>query len=481
MENELLFPSLWPVTAHTNYVGKNSTFVAIQGNKEDGTSYIPLALQKGARTIIAEYTADIAPQVLQAISKVSATLEFVPNARRALALLAAQKWFYPAKKLKIIGVTGTKGKTTTAWLLHHILQTAGHKVALISTVKNKIGNYILSTDLTTPHPDYLHAFFHTCINQGIEYVVMEVAAQAITLQRIAGIEFDGIIFTNFAPAHGEFYATPQEYFAAKAQIVHHTKSNGIFLLNGDDTQVSALATSGKNAQYFTINNKIASFFHVKEYSYNFQGIRAVLQSAQHEDTVHCPALVGEYNITNVLAAMSMAHALGIDWDKNKYGIASFSGVPGRLEKHIMPNGAVAIIDYAHNPLSFQALLHLLRSMTHQLIVVTGAGGDRDQVMRPVLGQIMSEFADYIVLTSDNPRSENPQDIIAALYSGISIMKKNKTIIEIERDMAIKKAYALSSSGTIIALLGKGAEEYQLIGTSKVPFKERIILQQLSLG
>ena len=240
MNKQITLPTLWPVSCHTNTIGKNSTFVAIKGQKQDGINFIPLALQKGATTIVAEHTADIPAEILKEIELAQAHLEFVPDARRALAFRAAKAWNYPAKKLKIIAITGTKGKTTTAWLLHHILDSAGNKAALLSSVKNKIGQQEFATELTTQHPDYLHAFFHACVNADMEYVVMEVAAQALSLHRTAGLEFDGIIFTNFAQAHGEFYNSVEEYYAAKVAIFKQVKAGVPMVINADDAKGAEL-------------------------------------------------------------------------------------------------------------------------------------------------------------------------------------------------------------------------------------------------
>ena len=470
-------PLLWPVTCHTNYVGKNSTFVAVKGHKEDGIKYIPLALQKGARKIVAEYTADIPADIIQAIQNADAWLEFVPSARRALAYLSADAWEHPVSKLKIIGITGTKGKTTTAWLLHHLLHAAGKKAALLSTVQNKIDLEEFDTELTTQHPDYLHAFFHTCVNAGMEYVVMEVAAQAASLHRVAGIEFDGLIFTNFSATHGEFYTTTHDYYQAKRTLFDYCKKDAHLVINADDQKGQELLQEFKTAYSFGVSDTKSYVTFDNDHS-SIHGIAGNCHNQDQSYALSCPTLIGSFNAYNILAASTMAFRLGISWDTIAHGLTTFCKIPGRLEKYIVSNGAICFIDYAHNPLSFQAVLSLLRSLTDHLIVVAGAGGNRDTTMRPVLGKLMSEYADYAIFTTDNPRLENPADIIAALYAGVAPDKKNKVIGELDRQKAIEKAYLLSNSGSIIALLGKGPEQYQIIGTAKIPFSERTIVQQL---
>ena len=473
MSSQITLPKMWPVSCHTDYIGKNSTFVAIQGQKQNGIDYVPLALQKGARTIVAEYTADISPEIIEAIKAADAQLMFVPNARRSLALLSANAWGNPAGKLKIIAITGTKGKTTTSWLLHHILESSGHKTALLSTVKNKIGQQEFATELTTQHPDYLHAFFFTCINAGVKYVIMEVAAQAVSLHRTAGLAFDGIIFTNFAQAHGEFYSSEQEYYDAKKAIFLQAKPGIPLLINADDQKISALV-SELNAIGFGMEAHVGA----RNVQSTVNGVHATIEYDQQSFTAQCPSLIGSFNVYNMLAASGMALKLDISVEAITHALSTFKGVPGRLERYDLPNGAVCFIDHAHNPLSFNAVLPLLRSLTDHLIVVAGAGGDRDNDMRSVLGQLMSEYAHVSILTTDNPRSENPADIIAAMYAGVSADKKNNVICELDREVAIRKAVALSKQNSIIALLGKGPEQYQIFGTQKIPFSEKNIILNL---
>jgi UDP-N-acetylmuramoyl-L-alanyl-D-glutamate--2,6-diaminopimelate ligase len=473
MTKQINLPSIWPVSCHTDYIGKNSTFVAIKGQKYDGITFVPLALQKGARTIVAEHTADIAPEIIQAIKAADAQLMFVANARRSLALLCSNAWGNPSDKLKIIAITGTKGKTTTAWLLHHLLLQAGHQVALLSSVKNKINDQEFDTELTTQHPDYLHAFFYACVNAGIKYVIMEVAAQALSLHRAAGLEFDGIIFTNFAQAHGEFYTSEQEYYAAKTAIFNQAKPNAHIFINIDDSKGSELIKN-YNAIGFGTNAAVHAMYPQS----SMNGIIANIVFGKENILCKCPALIGSFNLYNILAASGMALSLGISSEAICTGLQTFKGVPGRLERYDLSTGAACFIDHAHNPLSFEAVLTLLRTFTDHLIVVAGAGGDRDKHMRPILGQLMAEYADQVFITTDNPRSENAADIIAQIYAGVSDDKKHKITCEIDREVAIRSAIDMSRKKSIIALLGKGPEQYQLIGTQKIPFSERAIIQNL---
>lgn len=442
-------PDIFPVTCHTRHVGPGSTFVAIKGTKLDGHDYINEARARGATTIITE--------------------QDVPDARLALAQLSAQALDYPTKKLKIIGITGTKGKSTTTYLVEHILSAAGYKTALLSTIKNKILDTWLDTELTTQQPDYLHVFFDQCVKAGVEWVVMEVAAQAFTCHRVHGIEFDITLFTNFSKEHGEFYATEDLYFADKQKLCTQLKPSGVAILNGDDARVAACAVPQGAARLFSLHDG-------EILANSLEGL--TLRIGDH--VFNAPALVGTFNAYNILAAYYTVQACGVAPEQISAALRTFKGVPGRLTKYNLPNGAIGFIDYAHNPASFEAVLSTLREYTQQLIVVFGCGGERDKTKRPLMGAIAGQHADVVILTSDNPRSENPSDIIQDIYAGFFDHDWHKIVKECDRERAIRKAYELSHAGSIIVLLGKGPDEYQLIQGVKYSFSEAAILRSLVL-
>ncbi len=474
---KLSLPKFFPVTCHTDFVGPGSIFVAIKGYDSDGICYIPDAIQRGATQIVVQKDIILSDDIALLIKKHKVKLKYVDDTRLALAKLSAQVASYQAKQLKIIGITGTKGKTTTAFLLEHILRGAGYKVALISTVNNKIDGYDLPPSLTTPQPDYLHQFLKLCVEQNVQYVVMEVAAQALTLHRVAGIEFDGIIFTNLALEHLEFYDSMEDYFAAKCALFNQSKKNAPCLVNADDEwgkdilkNNSNMLSFGMRAQQLDfralnivdIKNKLSFDSIINNTSYSF-----VLTS-----------LFGNFNVYNALAAIAMAFKLGLDYTIIKKTLQIFPGIRGRLERHSLPNGATCIIDYAHNPLSYQAVLSVLRKLTDNLIVVFGAGGERDPSRRPLMGSIAAKYSDLIILTSDNPRTEDPHEIIDDIVNGVSEEHHKKIIKEIDRKKAIEMAYELSTSTTIITILGKGPDEYQIIGKTKTYFSEVEIIKAL---
>lgn len=458
-------PLAYKVAAHTDNVGAGSTFVAIAGTKQDGVSYIETALERGATTVVLEHDTQLSAELQQKLERILSYR--VENTRKALANLSAHAYDYPSKKLKIIGVTGTKGKTTTTYVLEHMLKTAGYKTARLSTVSNAIGTTEYPTQLSTQQPDYLHMFLHECVEQGVQWVIMEVTAQALSLHRVEGVEFDAILFTNFSQEHGEFYATQQDYFAAKASIIKQLKRSGILVLNGDDTLVSSLRSFCPYAQ-------LSSLKDITLIGASKAGISAYIDQLVFENS----QLLGTFNLHNIHMAYLVAHRLEIAPERIQQAVSTFAGVPGRLNKYPLTQDVVAYIDYAHTPSSIKAVLSTLRSETEQLIVVFGAGGERDPVKRPFMGGIAVEYADLVILTTDNPRSEDPVTIMDHIVAGITDDKKPKVHIEYDRAAAIAYAYAQARAGAIIALLGKGPDEYQLVNGVKHHFSEREILQSL---
>jgi UDP-N-acetylmuramoyl-L-alanyl-D-glutamate--2,6-diaminopimelate ligase len=462
----------FPVTCHTDNVGEGSTFVAIPGMREDGALHIPLAVQKGARTIVVQQDRPVSQELISTLSLQNVTLQYVDNARAALATLSSQAFNNPAEKLKIIGVTGTKGKSTTCFLVEHILSRCGMKTALLSSVYNKINDTVLKTSLTTAQPDYLHAFFNECVHAGVEYVVMEVAAQALTLHRVDGIMFDGIIFTNFDQEHGEFYQSMDDYFKAKCTIFLHAKPGAPLVVNADDDWCKKIES---HPHLYTFG-----FDHDATYQagMHISGTATEIVFTQDDAVFVCTSLIGTFNAYNLLASIVLLKQLGYADSSIQKGLATFVGVPGRMECYILPNGARAYIDKAHNPSSFKAVLSTVRSLANHVVVVFGAGGNRDKVKRPIMGALAVAYADRVILTNDDPRSEDPQAIVDDILAGISPAGRSKVLCQLDRELAIKHAYSLSKSDSIIVLLGKGSEHYQIIGDIKYPFNEQEILKIL---
>ncbi len=466
-------PAIFPVTAHTDFVGAGTTFVAIKGFAKNGLDYVPLALERGATHIVVDESTTISQDMYALLQKYGATLQRVADTRASLADLSAHAAGFPAHKLKIIGITGTKGKTTTSFITHHLLSAAGYNTALMTTVYNRIGSHIFKAPLTTAQPDYLHQFLKLCVEHDIEYVVMETAAQAFSMNRVAGISFAGIIFTNFSQEHLEFYPNMQTYFEQKSRIFEHANPEAPVIINIDNEW---LTQHKNNATTISLAAQDADWSVTQLKTFPHLDMR--VSHDQNEYRLHSPALVGEFNIYNCLTASVLAHELGVAWPIIQQGLATFSGVPGRVQKFELPNGAQAIIDYAHNPLSFENIFKLLRSMTDDLIVVFGAGGDRDKTRRPLMGALAEQWADYSIITTDNPRSEDAAVIAQEIMAGISGEGRQRAHIELDREQAIIQAYKRSRTGSIIALLGKGPDEYQIFGDQKIFFSEAQIIKAL---
>jgi len=472
---KIKMPSCWPVTCHTKHVGEGSVFVAIQGEQQDGVNYILDALQKGAKEIVVQDGTELSDEIINQIATSEARLTFVPNAREVLATMSTRSAGDPSKQLKIIAITGTKGKTTTAYLLEYLLRASHHKTALISTVQNGIcGNFWKST-LTTPQPDYLQQFLKVCVDSDVEYVVMEVSAQALSLHRVAGILFSGIIFTNFEMEHAEFYSSLEEYFKAKCLIFESRLSDAPVLINADDRRLHTLS-SRYPIQWYGVETPA-------QFQGAFQGnqhdhVNLSISWQDNEYSFSCPSLIGKYNAYNCLAAVSMALSLGISTQSLVESLHTFGKIPGRMELYETPKGVKCIIDYAHTPASYEAVLSLLAGITNELIVVFGAGGNRDRSKRPKMGAIAAKYCHMLFLTSDNPRQEDPMDIINDIRAGIPPVDQPKVRCELDREAAIRSAHECAHPEGIIVILGKGPDEYQIIGSNILRFSESEIVQNL---
>lgn len=465
-------PRVYPVTSHTDFVGKGSIFVAITGLQENGERYILTALEKGASAIVVQESHVLDSHVLEKIKECNAKVKYVKNTRSALSKLSAEALGNPAKKMKIVGVTGTKGKTSTCFMIYKLLLKAGEKVALLSTVEKRIGEDIVDLALTTPLPDHLHMFLNMCVDRGIEHVVMEVSAQSLSLHRLDDIDFEAAAFTNFALEHLEFYDDLDEYFKAKTLLFDKVKNQSLVFINADDKYGKQLLDRRLNTSSYSLQNRASTLYGKPVYKNDALELSVLFENNYFTFSSH---LMGEFNAYNMLAAISIVSALNIPLSSVANGLMDLEQIPGRMERYDLSNGATCFIDYAHNPSSFEAVLSMLRSRTKDLIVVFGVGGCRDKSKRPIMGSIVEKYADTAVLTSDNPRDEHPTAIIKDIKSGFK-GGSLQILEEINRTSAIEMACKLSKNGSIVAVLGKGRDEYQIVGSLTFPFKERSIIK-----
>lgn len=466
--------AIYRVCSHTSNVGQGSTYVAIAGTKANGLDFIEQALEKGANRIVVQRSL-VTDAIKKVCKKYKAELVLVDDARAALAELSAQAYDHPAKKLSLLAVTGTDGKTTSCYLLYNMLRHAGKKVALLSGVQHIVGDEILEADLTTEKPDYLHHFFHLCVQQGIQYVVMEVSAQAHTLNRIDALQFDGSIFTNLAQEHGEWYHNFDEYFAAKLAILKHNKVDAPLVTNADGEWGVKVKNHFAHARTSGFKSGVDHQVTVLQSNANKQLLE--LKLGKRWVQLETP-LIGNYNAQNISGAAALAHVLGVDDAAIQAGVAGFAGAPGRLERYQLANGALAIVDYAHTAQAYQAVLPVLKKQARKLFVVFGAAGGKDKAKRPMMGKLAVAYADMVVLTMDNPRQEDPAVIVQEIMADMTSYEKASVFKELDRAQAIRLAYEYSKPGDIIAIFGKGLEQVQIIGPNRVAYSDVAVVRSL---
>ncbi|MBU4387674.1 UDP-N-acetylmuramoyl-L-alanyl-D-glutamate--2,6-diaminopimelate ligase [Candidatus Dependentiae bacterium] len=442
-----MLKKIYPVTCHTDHVGKNSTYVAIKGFSTDGNKFIPKAIDLGATKIVTE---DKNPDIINLCKLKNIEYIQVKDTRKALATLSAKALKTNKLNLKIIAITGTKGKTSTTYIIDYILGQNKYKTALIGTIVNKIlDNQILSTN-TTPESDFLHMFLAECENQKIDFLIMEVSSHALSLNRTYGLKFDAIGFTNLAHEHLDFYKTIENYFKAKQKIFKQLKKNSYAVINTDNIWGKKAFEKFKNKLNI---NKLSSK--------NFDLIKKIVPK-------HMP---GKFNLYNFYMSYLICKNLGLDDKKILNAIKTFPGVPGRLQMHVLKNKSHAFVDYAHNPSSMEEVLKTLRPLTKNLITVFGCGGNRDTEKRPIMGNIAVKYSDHVIITDDNPRFEDSKEIINQILTGIDKKDFKKITVLENRSEAISYAVKISNKNSIIAILGKGHENYHLVKGEKFHFDD----------
>jgi len=438
-------------------------FAVVPGPRCDGSRYVPDAVGRGAVAVLASRKVMVPPDV---------ALVLVPDVRVALAELSCRFYGRPAELVQTVGITGTNGKTTVAALVRSLLTNAGRQAALISTVVHQIGSRILPAANTTPESPELQGYFAEMVERHIRYAVMEVSSQGLDQHRVLGIPFAVAAMTNVTPhEHLDYHGTFEAYRRAKARLFETLAEDAAAVLNADDP----------SWRYF------ADRCQARKMTYGLDSradVRASVEAADLDGTtftLYTPAgraqvrsrLIGLYNVQNALAGVCCGLALGLDLATIVSGIERFEGAPGRLERVDIGQGFTVLVDYAHNHEGLRAVLGALRLVLDKgarLIVVFGAGGDRDPTKRPLMGEVASALADIVVLTADNSRSEDTREIIKAIRSGV--VPERACIEEPDRRAAIRQAIALARPGDVVLIAGKGHERYQDIGGVKYQFDDR---------
>jgi len=438
-------------------------FVAIKGFESDGHSFIGEAAEKGAVCVICEKPPDCyIPYIL------------VGNSREALASISAAWFGYPASQLKIIGVTGTNGKTTVTNLIKHAIEAcAGGHVALMGTNRNMIGSKEYLTERTTPESYELHEFLTKAVEEGCDYAVMEVSSHALILSRVYGIDFEIGVFTNLTADHLDFHSSMEDYARAKAILFKHSR---IALINSDDSYMEAMLRSATGKAYTYAINNVSADFIAKNIKLHADRVDFCALTVGQLSRVELP-IPGMFSVYNGLAAISAAVLSGAGLDCAATVMQSCERIKGRAEIVPGANSFTVMIDYAHTPDALENIINAARDCTTgRIVTLFGCGGDRDKTKRPKMGEIAQKLSNYIIITSDNPRTEEPGAIIDDIISGIDISKKNFTVIENRRE-AINWSLENACLEDVIILAGKGHETYQIIGKEKRHFDEREVVAE----
>lgn len=452
-------PEITNITENSQKVRSSGLFVCIRGNGCDGHDFAQKAMDRGAVAVICERDIGIKNSII------------VENSRKAYAQICAAFYGFAHKKLRMIAVTGTNGKTTTSYIIRKILESSGCKTGLIGTVNVVIGKEKYPADLTTPDPADLHRYLMLMKIAGCEACVMEVSSQALAQLRVYGINFDCAVFTNLSPEHLDYHKSMQEYAKAKAVLFKNSK---VSVINADDgfSEFMKNHSVGKVVTY-GVDDK-ADFF-ADKLNLSSDGVSYRLNSKGKEHYVTFDGL-GRFSVYNSLAALAVTNILGVDSDRAIRAVARFDGIAGRMEKVENSLGFNVIIDYAHTPDSLENALKTLRTVYNgRLFTVFGCGGDRDKEKRPLMGKIASEISDFVFVTSDNPRTEAPEAIIDEIVQGIDAKNYYKIT---DRKLAIKSALYSAKPGDTVLIAGKGHEKYQILGTQKIYFNEREIIRKL---
>lgn len=451
------------ITDNSAKICPGCIFVCIKGARFDGHTKAAEALEQGAAAVVVSHDMGLSNQII------------VDDTRRAYTLLCSALLSHPERKLKLIGITGTNGKTTTAFIIREALQKMGHKTGMIGTVQNMTGNRVLPASLTTPDPIELFSLFDEMVKSGCEYCVMEVSSQALHQQRVAGIRYDCAVFTNLTRDHLDYHGTFENYMAAK-HILFENSDIGIFNIDDEASAYMMENTACRNVTYSLSDNNCN--YSAKDIRAKASGVKYEIVSDSNIGRVsfHVP---GEFSVYNSMGAAICLIELGMDFRETTEAISSCKGIPGRMETLPIDKPYTVIIDYAHTPDGLENVLKSLKAVTEgKVIAVFGCGGDRDKTKRPIMGEIGATLADIAIITSDNPRSEDPKSIIDDITAGIPKGHKSTVHIEVDRTEAIRKAISLASENDIILLAGKGHETYQILSTGKIHYDEREIVAEI---
>jgi UDP-N-acetylmuramoyl-L-alanyl-D-glutamate--2,6-diaminopimelate ligase len=457
------------LTYDSRRVEKGSLFFAIEGERTDGHLFIADALNRGAVAIASER---------EAPASLADKWVRVGKIRRALAEAARRFYDDPDQKLQLIGITGTNGKTTTAYLLHSIFEAAGVPAGMFGTIEYRLRARVIPASNTTPESLDLVSYFHELVAGGARAGVLEVSSHALAQERVWGIHFSVAVFTNLTRDHLDYHHDFENYFAAKQRLFEGlgTPPPELAVINVDDPWGRRLL-SLRSPRKITYGRESKADVGVKRYSQSHSGMSVVLTTPAGEIAFETP-LVGRANLMNLLAAAAAATGIGIPAEGIRSGLARLTAVPGRFEKVDVAQPFLVIVDYAHTDDALRNVLEAARELTQgRLIVVFGCGGERDRTKRPLMGEVAGHLSDLAVLTSDNPRSEDPILIMNDVLVGLQRTGR-PYLVEVDREAAIRKALLEAREGDVVVLAGKGHETYQILKDGTVPFDDRLVARKV---
>ncbi|MDD5237688.1 MAG: UDP-N-acetylmuramoyl-L-alanyl-D-glutamate--2,6-diaminopimelate ligase [Candidatus Omnitrophica bacterium] len=456
------------ITSNSKLVGSNFIFVAIKGNRQDGNIFIKEAIENGAKVIIASGL-----KTHGLLSSNNVSFIKVKDTRQVLAKIAAQFYGNPSFKVKVVGITGTNGKTTISYLIEALLKKAKRSTAVIGTVNYRFNDKLIPAKNTTPGPVELESMLAQMAKEKIDYAIMEVSSHALDQDRTGGVNFHSAIFTNLTQDHLDYHGTLNKYFLAKARLFKEINPGAFAVINADDCYGNKIRklTKARVITYGLGEDADVTARDIKSDCFRTQ-LRLISRQGEINLTT---SLIGKHNVYNILAAASWALKEGIELSIIKSAFEDFTHVPGRLEKIDFPGNFSIFVDYAHTEDALKNVLSALRAISgKRIIVVFGCGGERDKTKRPKMGKVVSELSDYSVITNDNPRSEDPKQIIKDILNG---MPKDNYCIIPERFEAIKKSLAIAQAGDIVLIAGKGHEDYQILKDRVIDFDDRKVIRE----
>lgn len=459
------------ITHDSRNVNANDLFVAVKGFKTDGHNYIPEILNRQPGAVVVEDNSKYPDDIFIHAGCVKILVE---NSRRALAKISDVFYDHPSQNLKMIGITGTKGKTTTSYFIKNILKTAGYKVGLIGTIANYIDDDLVETKLTTPESHDINRLLSTMVNKGCTHCVIEVSSHSLALDRVTYLDFDYAVFTNITSDHFDFHHDFDSYLSVKKILFDNLKSGAAAVINYDDNNFIKIISEckAKITGYGTGEN---FDYLIRNVEYDIHGTRFEIKHKTFSKEFST-SLIGRFNSYNAAAAISVGNLIGIDSDTLAFGIKSTPQVPGRFEV-ISSKEKKVIIDYSHTTDSLREALTAIQHLNKNISpvhTVFGCGGDRDKVKRPQMGKVADELSTEIYVTSDNPRSEDPELIINDILKGV---KRPQPHVIVNREDAIKKAVCESEPDAIVLIAGKGHENYQEINGVRYHFSDKEIAQK----